>query len=197
MPTGYTADVQSGKVTTFPEFALQCARAFGALVLMREDPANAPIPNEFKPSDYHIKALDDAREKLAALSAMSSAERDEASSKDNAEKLASWEKYEAEKAEHKQRYEAMLAKVEAWEPPTPDHTNLKIFMTQQITKSISFDCGFARPKPTPATTDDWFAAAVKQASWDVSYHTKENAKEIERANGRTEWVRALRQSLET
>lgn len=48
MPTGYTADVQSGKVTDFAEYAMNCARAFGALVLMRDDPSDADIPERFE-----------------------------------------------------------------------------------------------------------------------------------------------------
>lgn len=37
MPTGYTASVQEGKVTEFRDFAMECARAFGALVMMRDE----------------------------------------------------------------------------------------------------------------------------------------------------------------
>lgn len=32
MPTGYTAKIHDGGSRTFPEFALECARAFGALI---------------------------------------------------------------------------------------------------------------------------------------------------------------------
>ena len=65
MPTGYTADVMDGKVTDFKLFAMQCARAFGALVIMRDEPLNAEIPDEFSPSNYHFQELEQARERLA------------------------------------------------------------------------------------------------------------------------------------
>jgi len=37
MPTGYTADLNDGKQVTFQEFTMKCARAFGALIEMRDD----------------------------------------------------------------------------------------------------------------------------------------------------------------
>lgn len=61
MPTGYTAAVCDGKITEFPAFALQCARAFGALITMRDDAMNAPIPEEIKPdTSYYDKNISEA-----------------------------------------------------------------------------------------------------------------------------------------
>lgn len=57
MPTGYTHGVQDGTVTEFRDFALICARAFGATILMRDDPMDAPIPDEFQSSTYHLDRL--------------------------------------------------------------------------------------------------------------------------------------------
>lgn len=59
MPTGYTYPVAEEKVDTLAEFALQCARAFGACVTMRDEPSNKPIPEEFKPSLHYQKKLDE------------------------------------------------------------------------------------------------------------------------------------------
>lgn len=50
MPTGYTYPVCEGKITEFPDFALSCARAFGALISMREEPMDAPLPDEIAAS---------------------------------------------------------------------------------------------------------------------------------------------------
>lgn len=43
MPTGYTADLME-KGMEFKPFVLQCARAFGALITMRDDSLDAPSP---------------------------------------------------------------------------------------------------------------------------------------------------------
>ena len=58
MPTGFTCDIKDG--ITFERFALNCARAFGALINMRDDSLDAEIPDEIKPSDHHVKALAEA-----------------------------------------------------------------------------------------------------------------------------------------
>ena len=41
MPTGYTAEILNGEIKTFPEFAKKCARAFGAMIHMRDDSLDA------------------------------------------------------------------------------------------------------------------------------------------------------------
>ncbi len=53
MPTGYTQAIVDNPNLSFKSFVLQCSRAFGALVTMRDDDNNAPIPDEIKPDDYH------------------------------------------------------------------------------------------------------------------------------------------------
>jgi hypothetical protein len=50
MPTGYTYNIKDG--ISFKEYAMNCAKAFGACISMRDEP-NKEIPNEFKPSSYH------------------------------------------------------------------------------------------------------------------------------------------------
>jgi len=36
---------------------------------------------------------------------------------------------------------------------------------------------------------------AQKVAWDIAYHTKENAAEVERAKSRTAWVQTLRKSL--
>lgn len=134
MPTGYTAKITEGQ--TFEEFVLQSARAMGALIMMRDDPADAPIPDEFKPSNHHIEGLQRAKERLAVLDAMSPKEAKAAAdaafekqSKEVAERLA-------RVREERAAYDAMLARVREWNPPTPDHVGFKDFMIEQIESSI-------------------------------------------------------------
>jgi hypothetical protein len=72
MTTGYTAAIAND--ITFNDFAMRCARAMGALVMMRDEPFDAPIPERFEPSDYHIKKIADASARLLELQAMSEIE---------------------------------------------------------------------------------------------------------------------------
>ena len=69
MPTGYTAEVQKG--ISFDKYALNCARAFGALVSMRDEPSDKEIPEKLEPSDYHFKAKATAENNLSTLNSLS------------------------------------------------------------------------------------------------------------------------------
>lgn len=198
MPTGYTAAVQSGEITDFNTFAMACARAFGALVTMRDDPAGAAIPEEFKPStDYHDKAIERARVELLRLYAMSDAEKDAEAGRAQVEALRSWAKSEADTEDHRARYLAMLEKVEAWTPPTDEHAPLKTFMADQLRSSIEFDCSpnKAYYKVERATGAAWFVAALRAALRDLEYHEKARAEEIKRTTERNAWIKALRAAL--
>ena len=63
MPTGYTADLYDGKDVSFEDFTLNCARAFGALVSLRDEP-DAEIPDEFKVDEFYVKRFEKAKEEL-------------------------------------------------------------------------------------------------------------------------------------
>jgi hypothetical protein len=60
MPTGYTAKLYDGD-QKFQDFAMECARAFGALIEMRDEPMNAKIPETFEPSEHHVNGLERAK----------------------------------------------------------------------------------------------------------------------------------------
>ena len=91
----------------------------------------------------------------------------------------------------------MTAQVQAWNPPTADHRGLKDFMLQQISTSKNgvdyIQSSLAEATAKPATA--YYVAAVSEAARSIKYHTEENAKEIERVNGRSEWVQQLRVSI--
>lgn len=70
MATGYTHPVAEGTVTDFATFALDCARAFGALITIRDDPPGTPIPDEFTPSTWNAEAKEGAEARLAELMAL-------------------------------------------------------------------------------------------------------------------------------
>lgn len=196
MPTGYTAPVQDGKVTEFRDFAMLCARAFGALIEMRDDSIDAPIPDEFQPSDYYAKNVAKAQHEIDRLLAMADADKSVAAQKAFEDAAASWDAYEARKAQSVARYEAMLAQVKSWSPPTADHAGLKDFMTKQLSESIEFDGSPSHtPRPTLQQTDVWFSEALKDAKDDLDRATKGHADEIKRVSNRNQWLRDLRGSL--
>jgi hypothetical protein len=193
MPTGYTAAVQDGSVT-FNQFVWRCARAMGALVMMREDPVDAPI-EEFKPSDYYAKVVAKAEAEIARLEAMTPGELEELVGKERAKLTEDNARYVREKALARERYDAMLKQVEAWEPPTHDHCGLRDFMAQQLESSIEFDCGTPYQAPLPGNPKDWRDERIASLRASLSRLREDAAKEIERTNARNEWVRTLKASV--
>jgi hypothetical protein len=192
MPTGYTHKVQSGEITEFRDFAMQCARAFGATITMRDDPMDAPIPDEFAPSTWHVDKIATARRELDELDGLGMEHCERAADAAYKDAVKYYEESEARRAQENARYDAMRAKVEAWEPPSPDHVEMKSFMLEQL--SVSMDRYTSTP-PTRLTGAAWLGERVRALQRDIEYHTTENKKEIERAAQRTLWIRQLRESL--
>lgn len=196
MPTGYTADLYDGKDVSLPDFILGCARAFGALIEMRDDPKDAPIPDEFTPSTYHRDAIEKAQRRLVELAEMTTEEQERQSEAEHRKAVLAWKERRKESFERRRRYEAMLRQVQCWTPPTPEHSGLREFMVEQLEKSIEFDCSTRYDDaPLALAPGAWWTAQIERAQRDVEYHSKHDAEERERAAGRTEWVRALRESL--
>ena len=195
MPTGYTADVSSGKITDFSDFAMQCARAFGALITMRDEPHSTPIPEEFAPDNYYRNSLVEAQSDLAELDAMDSDAIHAGAAKANDVALQSYRDYLKEKTEIRNRYETMLSKVAGWTPPSSDHQELKVFMINQLRESIRCDCNYALGEPQLYTATEWLNNRREYLRRNITHRTEALAKECERAATRTAWVKALRTSL--
>jgi hypothetical protein len=196
VPTGYTDAIKDG--IDFRTFAMNCARAFGACVMLRDDGGGGDkIPESFQPSDYHVKALAKTRSDLAAVELLSA--EDCALSAANAwqQQGAAREKRQRDREVLRLKYEAMLAQVDAWEAPTPDHGGLKNFMREQITQSIDFDCAdspYSEQEPKLSGAE-WRAKEISRLCRAIEYHERENAKEVERTDERNRWIAALRKSL--
>lgn len=193
MPTGYTAAVVDGRVTEFPAFAMSCARAFGALVTMRDDPSDAVIPDEIVPSPYYANRLEGLQVRLKELKGLTPEQVETAASEAHEKACQCYADSERERLEANARIEAMSAKVSAWEPPSPDHQEMKSFMLQQL--SISISDSYSKP-PEKLLAWEWLAREVSQTLNEINSSIKHHAEEVERAQGRTQWIKQLRASLE-
>ncbi len=193
MPNGYTAPiVESQNEITFEDYARRCVRAF--LVYMRDEPMDAePKPPVL--SDYHPKSIERAKERLKALEGLS---KEEIEAKTEAFNDRLKEDYESSKLRHaknKARYETMLAKVEAWEPPTPDHQKFKDFMVRQIKESMEWD--LREPtEPTYISASRWFQEEKDNAQSDLKYHQERHAEELVNHKRAHAWVTTLLENLQ-
>lgn len=195
MPTGYTAPLYEGKDISFSEFAVSCARAFGALIEMRDEPLDAAIPNEFVPTSYHQKRLEEAQKEFAEVLQWDTHEAEEQAEKAYQEARDQYLDALKRTEECRQRYRAMLLQVLEWQPPTPDHEDLKKFMVQQLSHGISIDCTLRREPPRYESGGEYKTALLASIQRSIDHHSEQNEKEIALAMERTEWVRALRRSL--
>lgn len=195
MPTGYTARLNDGRPTTFPEFAMDCARAFGALIEMRDEAPGAPIPERFEPSPFYALMAEEARARIAEIAYWDDAEAQRqalAACVAEGRRIA---ERNAESVAVRGRYEAMLAQARAWRPPTPDHFELRKFMISQLEESIRFDCWTDTSEPHLLTAAAYRAQELAYARDRAARAVVHQDEEIARAGGHTEWVRALRASL--
>jgi hypothetical protein len=195
MATGYTYCIKNG--IKFEDFVMKCARAFGACVTLRDD-MDAPIPDKFEPSLYHLKAVEDSKQRLKELMGMTLREAEIHAEEyyDKAVKTREERLKECKRLEKK--YKAMLEKVRAWKAPTADHEELKAFMIMQITESIQSDCNtkwILADQPEKISGVVWKQNRIKDARASIAYHRAEHMHEIERCDSRTKWIKDLRKSL--
>lgn len=194
MPSGYTATLYEGE-QSFPDFALACARAFGALITLRDQSIDAPVPETVEPSTYYAERAVEHRARIAEVEGWSEFEADDAAHRSWHSAWTRWNAGRAEQEARKARYESMIAQVEAWEPPTPDHVQMKRFMLDQLSESLRFDCDYDAPEPVEMTGVEYALSEVEQARRDLARCEAIQAEENERAASRTAWLVALRDSL--
>ena len=205
MATGYTREIAKG--ISFEKFALICARGMGACITMRDDDMDTPIPQKFEPSDYHLKEMEKVVDQLCGIDTSHMSGRKGidynkywTQSRRASRKSAKYAKEQLAKQQAlKAKYEEMLAKVNAWVPPSPDHENLKKFMIEQITSSIDWDCNpsyyLRQINEKPQSGKQYYTALLDTMVGDLRYHREQYRDEVKRAEDRTRWVQQLRDSL--
>lgn len=197
MPTGYTAKVQKGE-DTFGQFVWRCARAFGALVTMRDDPMGAPVPERFEIGDYYPQRIAEIEKELGRFRAMTDIEADLEVVKEHKKVVvANTERRERAKQE-RANYERMLVQVQAWEAP-PEQQKLREFMISQLKDSISFDCSEVYQQPVPSIVGNagpaWRQKRVTELKDDLQRARKSLREEEVRVAKRNAWIGALRESV--
>lgn len=198
MPTGYTSKLYEGEPQTLPEFILDCARAFGALIIMRDEPADAPIPDKvtFRDEARYRKYLEESNAELDQLMVMSARDKRIANLNAHEKRVNAWRESQQRADAIRRRYDDMLVQVMNWDPPTPDHERLKKFMVDQLRDSMAIDCNtYPREYPVLADHETWWKEQVKRIREKIARDEKSLAEAIEREASRQAWVDALRDSL--
>ena len=195
MPTGYTSKVANGEITELKDFAMKCARAFGACVTLRD--SNAPIPDVIEPSDFSQRKLKDIKDEITCLKGLTVDETCKIKEKEYKQKMEQYKDDTKENMLLDINYRVLLAKVEKWTPPTDEHVGLKTFMLKQITESIEWNAYVSEPPVRDlSTTQEYIEKRVKTLEESKKYHEKRWQREVERAASNTKWLKDLRDSLE-
>lgn len=198
MPTGYTAAIAND--ISFEEYALQCARAFGACLHQRDDNTTDKPKLREESSGHYEQMLLEAEAELGAFKTMTMAQKEAVGQELKEEEVARCQERFNEKVLLKNKYNDMLAKVQAWTPPSLDHVELKRFMADQIIKSIEFDCDTDYAinelrKASEMTALEYHAKKVSELEWNVSYYAEQADEEKQRNTNANQWIKSLYDSL--
>jgi len=196
MPSGYTAPVADGTMTDLTRFVLQCARAFGATIMQRDQPLDEP-PAFRTVSSYYAENIAREEKHLAKVLAMTDEECRLAA-------IEQWQRTSTEKAESKKnnetirkRYLDMIQKVEAWTPPSDQHTRLKEFMLEQLNSGLSFDVMSDDyfTAPPVMTSSEWKQQQIDLLEWNLTYSKRNMKEEQKRVDEANEWIALLYKAL--
>ena len=191
MPTGYTHELATNG-QSFPDFVKTCARAFGALILLRDLPLSADIPTDQKPDDYYFTSLATAEQELARWNAMTTEEKLNKLRADHEESKQQTFEHRLSVLAENARLATMADKVRAWTPPSKDHQGLKDFMLQQIETSMN---GTDHWEPVVFKEEGAIEEKTERLESRVARAKKSLEEELERVNERNRWVRLLVESL--
>lgn len=195
MPTGYTADVEDGKITTLEEYALKCARAFGACVTMRDMDLSIPAPKKIEPdTEYYDNRLKEAKKEFKKLQKMNDKQVAVMAAIEYKSELKSSKESHAERKIQYDRYVKMKELVQVWEV-CAELSGLKAFMLSQLNDSMKWAEPEEYAPPRELTGSEWHARELKRARESIEYAAKHIEDEIERTKSRNEWLALLHSAL--
>jgi hypothetical protein len=177
MPTAYTIPIKNGIIAKFSHFAMNCALQFVDDL--------APAQPVHQPHDQ-----------LDRLASLSPLEAQRQCQQDHSRAMARWRERSIADARLRAKYHSMLAQVNAWVPPTPDHVKLQEFMRRQLILSLDADCGGEdNQMPRLLRWPDWLAKQRKIAQFDISFLSKTNHIKSVVSKEQDEWLATLSASF--
>lgn len=200
MPSGYTCQILEDKVTDLKGFATICARAFGATIMQRDDPLDAPLKMPEPDTSYYEGRIKEGEAELKRLENLSHEDRTVYGVNKQNEKIKYCQEGIERVTENLNKLNKVLAEVVKWTPPTPAHTNFKEFMIDQIRETVRFDGDssyyFGQLEEVKnKNPQSYYNEALEDLKRSIENSKKYIKEEIERANGRREWLTSLLDSL--
>lgn len=135
MPTGYTALIENGKISTGKEFLTLCLRAFGIACHMREEPLDVPCPRKFEYDPQYVEDIKYAKKHLDGVVYKTIDEFRKEEEERNAKQVKSAYEQLPIYQEKQHWLDQIRAEIEKWNPPTEEHQGIKEFALNQIDMS--------------------------------------------------------------
>lgn len=203
MPTGYTAYIENGEITTGKEFLKLCTRAFGVAISVRDEPLSTPTPSSFEPSPFYKESYDKALKKLKELNNMTFDEAKIQMKADHEKRISDYKSYAEQAIIKNEKYIKVGKEIEEWIPPTEEHEGIKKFALEQIdmsmTKQKYIDEYLERSKEEFDDSDEavqnYINDIIDYYQRDIERSYKSWQKELERARSKNEWMKQFLESL--
>ena len=204
MPTGYTAHIEDGEITTGKEFLRLCTRAFGIAIDVKDEPLSTPTPNSFEPSPFYKESYDRALKKLEEVNKMTFDEAKIQMRADYEKRISDYKAYAERETAMNEKYAKVRKEVEEWIPPTEEHEGLKKFALEQIdmcvTKQEYIDEYLEKSKEEFDDSDEavqnYINDIVDYYQRDIERSYKSWQEELERTRSKNEWMTKFLESLE-
>jgi hypothetical protein len=191
MASGHTAKVRSGEISELRDYALLSLRAWRSPegeVEIDYDLVSA----EEQPNPYYRRKLEEAQSRLATLKAMKAEEAQLHVRETHGKAHDAWSEWTRERKARRQRTQGMLKKLKSWKPPTPDLTELKDFMREELETALAHEALEADPpKPSRAAARRHLTEALEQAERDAAYYARKVDDEESRVARENGHLRAL------
>lgn len=202
MPTGNTAGIIDGTITTFEQFGTKCIRAY--IMHMRDDPWDKEYYPE-KPSNYHKKRVAQAKRDLGLLNAISDEGLIAQRKKEILKGIQGCKDDMEKTANNRKALNKMLTDATRYVIPTTAHQGIKKFMIEQLTTTIDYDGDASysikrmdelnKELKQPFDANKMRAERVKELTDDIQRDTAKSIEDIERCNDRNKWANDFFKSI--
>jgi hypothetical protein len=203
MPTGYTAGIEDGRITTGKDFLKLCTRAFGIAIELKDEPLSVPTPTKFEPDTYYKKRLEDEKANFEKFKAMSFEEARAEMVRAYEDRIDMYKSMLEGSLKRNEQYAKVRAEVEDWNPPTPDHIELKKFALKQIDMCIDTQEQIDRYREyANEELDDSDSAVVEYIHEQTEFHRQGVKRaeeswddEVKRTEDKNKWMELFLNSL--
>lgn len=193
--TGYTDEAVKTRMN-FPDFARRCARAFGFMITLRDEPLSSELPQAFEVDSYYRESVTKAEADWQEWHTLRPGERASLVERRRQESNAATREYQEVYRAENAYLRGLLAQVEAWDAPA-ELEGMKDFMREQITTSLhdeDFDASLL-DRSEARTTEELMVNREEALLHRLESARKSLREEEKRVADRNRCLSLLRESL--